>query len=245
MDNFLLDHMSGRVIGIDFGISFGAGASILPVPELIPFRFTRQMQTVLQPYDSSILLVQDMTAVFGALREKKQVVESVMNVFLHEPLLDWQQSTTTHQRELFVDASDDATQKEETQKQSVEENSLELTPSRSRKRPRRETEVKQTPSNASSSADAPAIAWLPDVKVTIARRKLDGYSPRVLLKEELAQNPHLGKLMPRFHALIDSAVQSEVGIGSLSSLDQAQELVELATSPDLLGRTYHGWMPWL
>ncbi|GLD93032.1 hypothetical protein PINS_up001624 [Pythium insidiosum] len=246
MDNFLLDHRSGRVIGIDFGISFGAGASVLPVPELIPFRFTRQMQTVLQPYDSAILLVQDMQAVFEALREKKQVVESVMNVFLHEPLLDWQQSTTTHQRELFVDASQEgATQKDDTQRESVDGDALEATPPRTKKRARRDTPAKETLSTASSSADAPTIAWLPDVKVTIARRKLDGYSPRVLLKEELAQNPHLAKLMPRFHALIDTAVQTEVGIGSMSSLAQAQELVGLATAPDLLGRTYHGWMPWL
>lgn len=34
---------SGAVIGIDFGFAFGMGASALPVPELIPFRLTRQL----------------------------------------------------------------------------------------------------------------------------------------------------------------------------------------------------------
>ncbi|RLN50197.1 hypothetical protein BBJ29_000484 [Phytophthora kernoviae] len=77
LDNFLLDLSNGRIIGIDFGVSFGAGASVLAVPELIPFRFTRQMDFVLQPYDGSNLMAQDMQSVFEALRAKRQVIENM------------------------------------------------------------------------------------------------------------------------------------------------------------------------
>jgi DNA-dependent protein kinase catalytic subunit len=268
LDNFLMDHATGRVIGIDFGVSFGAGASVLPVPELIPFRFTRQMESVLLPYDSANLVIQDMQAVFEALRDKKQVVESVMNVFLHEPLLDWQQSTTIHQSEMLFKEASSSLSEEVTQVVDDDVVMVEDAPTSSagssaesgpRKRVKRQSNSVSSASSSasasstrrtasSSSSAAPTTAWLPDVKIAIARRKLDGLSPRVLLKEELAQNPHLGKQLPLFQALIDTAVVNGAQPSSaapMSSLAQAQELVALATAPDLLGRTYHGWMPWL
>ncbi|CAK4672281.1 unnamed protein product [Aphanomyces euteiches] len=90
LDNFLLDYITGTVVGIDFGISFGSGASMLPVPELVPFRFTRQLQGVLQPHNAKLLFQQDLAAVLEALRGQHQRIESVMSVFLNEPLLEWQ-----------------------------------------------------------------------------------------------------------------------------------------------------------
>ena len=42
LGNFLIDKTDGTVVGIDFGLAFGCGLG-LPVPELIPFRLTRQV----------------------------------------------------------------------------------------------------------------------------------------------------------------------------------------------------------
>ncbi|ETV82803.1 hypothetical protein, variant 1 [Aphanomyces astaci] len=95
LDNFLLDERTGAVVGIDFGISFGAGASLLPVPELVPFRYTKQLRGVLQPHDASLLLQQDLAAVLDALRGQQQRIDSVMRVFLNEPLLEWQTQSKT------------------------------------------------------------------------------------------------------------------------------------------------------
>ncbi|RHY38057.1 hypothetical protein DYB34_005550, partial [Aphanomyces astaci] len=95
LDNFLLDERTGAVVGIDFGISFGAGASLLPVPELVPFRYTKQLRGVLQPHDASLLLQQDLAAVLDALRGQQQRIDSVMRVFLKEPLLEWQTQSKT------------------------------------------------------------------------------------------------------------------------------------------------------
>ncbi|RLN72478.1 hypothetical protein BBJ28_00001056 [Nothophytophthora sp. Chile5] len=242
LDNFLLDHTNGRVIGIDFGVSFGAGASVLPVPELVPFRYTRQMAFVFEPYDGANLLAQDMQAVFEALRAKKQVIESVMDVFLHEPLMDWQQSTTIHQKGLIQES-------EGTEIPTLQDSDVEMKEEEEPRRARVPRSDKKA--GASIPSEAGATAWLPDVKIAIARRKLEGFSPKLLLKEELAQNLHLSRQLGKFHSLIDSACGSDgVATGSqemaaMSSLAQAQELLALATSPDLLGRTYHGWMPWL
>ncbi|CAI5736025.1 unnamed protein product [Peronospora farinosa] len=237
LDNFLFDLASGRIIGIDFGVSFGAGASVLPIPELIPFRYTRQMDFVFQPYDGNNLLSQEMQAVFEALRSKRQVVESVMNVFLHEPLLDWQQCTTTHQQTLFeAVAGDDRSTLDDSSDVDIEEVKE---PSYGR------VNKKMAASPAEGNT---ATAWLPDVKIAIARKKLEGVSPALLLKEELSQNLHLNQHISKFHALVDAASSSQDDINemvTMSSLSQAQELLTLAKAPDLLGRTFQGWMPWL
>ncbi|GMF30671.1 unnamed protein product [Phytophthora lilii] len=243
LDNFLFDLSSGRVIGIDFGVSFGAGASALPVPELIPFRYTRQMDFVFQPYDGPNLLAQEMQAVFEALRSKRQVVESVMNVFLHEPLLDWQQSTTMHQKSLFEGGDAQSTLQSTLQDSDADMEEVEEPASKCASRSSKGSTA--SPAGVSSATSA----WLPDVKIAIARRKLEGVSPGLLLKEELSQNPHLKQQMSKFHDLVDAACStSEHGANEmaiLSSLAQAQELLTMASAPDLLGRTFQGWMPWL
>lgn len=51
---------SGDLVGIDFGYSFGTGTQMLPVPELMPFRLTRQLCGVLRPLDAKTLLKADM-----------------------------------------------------------------------------------------------------------------------------------------------------------------------------------------
>ncbi|KAI9920681.1 hypothetical protein PsorP6_002231 [Peronosclerospora sorghi] len=238
LDNFLLDCASGRVIGIDFGVSFGAGASVLPVPELIPFRYTRQMDFVFQPYDGKNLLAQEMQVVFEALRSKQQVVDSVMSVFLHEPLLDWQQLTTTYQKALFeaLKGNDRLTlQDDDDVDMEVEDFSC------------------NRGSQSSKRVSVPEVggivdtAWLPDVKIAIARKKLEGVSPALLLKEELSQNCHLVPVISKFHALVDTINREDDmdKMVTLSSLSQAQELLTMATAPAFLGRTFQGWMPWL
>lgn len=253
LDNFLLDLSDGRVIGIDFGVSFGAGASLLPVPELIPFRYTRQMDVVLQPYDGTNLMAQEMQQVFDALRAKKQVIESVLNVFLHEPLMDWQQTTTTFQAEIFAQAEGVSSQSGN-ETEPMEEDTQPDSPAPPRRG--RTDRGSESLSLSAESKKAASSAWLPDVKIAIARRKLEGFAPQPLLKEELAQNANLSTQLAKFHALVD-AVGGQggndgdalaVGAGGptgLTAFAQAQELLAMATSPDILGRTYFGWMPWL
>jgi DNA-dependent protein kinase catalytic subunit len=43
LGNFLIDTHTGDLVAIDFGYSFGTGTQLLPIPELMPFRLTRQM----------------------------------------------------------------------------------------------------------------------------------------------------------------------------------------------------------
>lgn len=49
LSNVLLNVRTGRVVGIDFGLAFGAGTRDQNVPELLPFRLTPQFVTVMSP----------------------------------------------------------------------------------------------------------------------------------------------------------------------------------------------------
>merc|ERR1712190_187881 len=88
LDNYLVDESTGQVIGIDFGAAFGYGLG-LPVPELMPCRLTRQFMNIMNPLNTKIHVRNYMATVMTALREKKDNLLNVMNVFVKEPSLDW------------------------------------------------------------------------------------------------------------------------------------------------------------
>jgi len=48
---------------------------VLPIPELMPFRLTRQMSGALQPHDALALLQPPCTLVITALRSGKDILE--------------------------------------------------------------------------------------------------------------------------------------------------------------------------
>jgi DNA-dependent protein kinase catalytic subunit len=79
----------GLLVGIDFGDAFGKGAWAKQIPELVPFRLTRQMLGVLSPLDSQALLQRSMTCVMLALRANKHLIKQNLSIFLEDPTMDW------------------------------------------------------------------------------------------------------------------------------------------------------------
>jgi DNA-dependent protein kinase catalytic subunit len=77
-------------VGIDFGHAFGTATQFLPIPELIPFRLTRQFTNFLLPLDREGLLKHTMVHTLQALQNGKDILLNTMDVFVQEPLLDWQ-----------------------------------------------------------------------------------------------------------------------------------------------------------
>jgi hypothetical protein len=63
---------------------------VLPVPELVPFRLSRQMLGVLQPHDGVEVLVAPMTELLRCMRASRQLLGSVLGIFCREPLAEWQ-----------------------------------------------------------------------------------------------------------------------------------------------------------
>ncbi|KAK4516378.1 uncharacterized protein ATC70_011349 [Mucor velutinosus] len=91
MDNFLVDLKSGRLIPIDFGYAFGVASELLPIPEIVPFRLTRQLVAVLEPLGISGILENAMTQILSAVQAEKELLLNIMTVFVKEPHLEWKQ----------------------------------------------------------------------------------------------------------------------------------------------------------
>ena len=99
LENFLVNLSTGCLIPIDFGHAFGSATEALPVPELAPFRLTRQLEAFLNPLGSKGLLEHPMVCIMKALQSKRDVILNTMDIFVKEPLLDWRKHAINQARE--------------------------------------------------------------------------------------------------------------------------------------------------
>nr|XP_057916892.1 DNA-dependent protein kinase catalytic subunit isoform X2 [Doryrhamphus excisus] len=89
LSNFMINTETGGMIGIDFGHAFGSATQFLPVPELMPFRLTRQFLNLMQPLKESGLIQSVMVHSLRAYRNEPDLLLNTMDVFVKEPSLDW------------------------------------------------------------------------------------------------------------------------------------------------------------
>ncbi|KAG0005263.1 hypothetical protein BGZ65_011584, partial [Modicella reniformis] len=99
LENFLLDMSKGCLIPIDFGHAFGSATEVLPVPELAPFRLTRQLEAFMNPLGTKGLLEHPMVCIMKALQSNKDILLNAMDVFVKEPLLDWRKFAVNQAKE--------------------------------------------------------------------------------------------------------------------------------------------------
>ena len=88
LDNFLFDHVNGKIIPIDFGYSFGLGVGLY-IPELMPFRFTQNFQELVFPLGNQGIFRNSMIFALKALKENKNLLTDTCEVFIRDPLIDW------------------------------------------------------------------------------------------------------------------------------------------------------------
>lgn len=103
LQNFVIDKTNGQLIGIDFNMAFGSATRMLCVPELVPFRLTRQFVNVMKPLENSGFLVKCMAHVLRTFRIEKDSLMAAFEVFINEPTMNqeclgW--GTTTDQKSL-------------------------------------------------------------------------------------------------------------------------------------------------
>ena len=88
-DNSLISKRTGEEISIDFGHAFGS-AFFLPIPELLPFRFTPAIQSLLLPFKNGQGLMRDvMIHTLQSMRENESVLLATLSTFIREPTIDW------------------------------------------------------------------------------------------------------------------------------------------------------------
>ncbi|XP_036452457.1 DNA-dependent protein kinase catalytic subunit isoform X2 [Colossoma macropomum] len=204
LSNFMINTETGGMVGIDFGHAFGSATQFLPVPELMPFRLTRQLVTLMRPMAESGLIRSVMVHSLRAFRDDPDLLLNTMDVFVKEPSLDWKNFA-----------------------------------------------VKQLKKGGTwtENVDTQEINWYPLQKVNFARRKLEGANPSVITSEELCLGFEKAAAFKGMLAVARGSeehnIRARLGEKDLSVEDQVDCLIDQATDPNLLGRVWIGWEPWI
>jgi Phosphatidylinositol 3- and 4-kinase/FATC domain len=88
LSNILVDTRTAELIHIDFGIAFETG-KLLPTPEHMPFRLTRDVVDGMGIDGVEGVFRKCCEVTLEIMRENKDLVMMVCEVFLHDPLYNW------------------------------------------------------------------------------------------------------------------------------------------------------------
>ncbi|XP_036089192.1 DNA-dependent protein kinase catalytic subunit [Rousettus aegyptiacus] len=203
LNNFMISMETGGMIGIDFGHAFGSATQFLPVPELMPFRLTRQFINLLLPMKETGVMYSVMVHALRAFRSHPDLLTTTMDVFVKEPSFDWK---------------------------NFEQKML--------KKGSWIPEINVTEKN-----------WYPRQKIYYAKRKLEGANPAVITCDELRLGHEKAPAFEDYMAVArgnkDHNIRAQEPESGLSEEAQVKCLIDQATDPNILGRTWIGWEPWM
>ena len=86
--NILLDEQTGEIVHIDLGVAFEAGR-VLPIPELVPFRLTRDIIDGMGATGVEGVFRRCCEFTLDAVREDKDSIMTLLNVLRYDPLHNW------------------------------------------------------------------------------------------------------------------------------------------------------------
>jgi DNA-dependent protein kinase catalytic subunit len=221
LENFLLDCSDGQIVGIDFGHAFGSATEVLPVPELMPFRLTRQLLHVMHPLSASSALdthdkmvvggglyKESMIHVMTAMHQNQDLLLNTMDVFIKEPLVDWLKLANKNK------------QQQQQQQQQPEE----------------------------ADSDTVVTAWYPQRKIRLAKKKLNMVNPASIFNDDVDANAALKPVLKYIKQVINGDEEYNVRAQNIGPHDtctsvkhQVECLIDMATDPNIMGRTYIGW----
>ena len=107
--NIMIDSTTGQLIHIDFGILFEKGR-LLSVPEMVPFRLTRELVDCLGLEGVDGLLRAQMEFCLSLLRRHKDLIVTILEVFLHDPLNQWKTPAGRSENEMVDNVNTSAEQ---------------------------------------------------------------------------------------------------------------------------------------
>nr|CDS25653.1 serine protein kinase ATM [Hymenolepis microstoma] len=86
--NLLLQPSTGEIVHIDLGIAFDQGR-LLPTPEMVPFRLTRDITHALGPLGVETGFVGAAEYALRAFSSGSEIILTLLEVLLHDPLYSW------------------------------------------------------------------------------------------------------------------------------------------------------------
>ena len=87
--NLMLDRVSGKVVHIDFGDCFEVAMHRDKYPERVPFRLTRMLTKAMGVSGIEGNFRYTCEAVMRVLRENRDSVMTLLEAFVHDPLINW------------------------------------------------------------------------------------------------------------------------------------------------------------
>ncbi|KAG0220242.1 Serine/threonine-protein kinase smg1 [Mortierella sp. NVP41] len=96
LDNILIDFTTGDLVHIDYNVCFEKGKR-LRIPEIVPFRLSRNMLTSLgvTGVEGNFRIGCEQT--MKVMRKNKEILVTLLEAFVYDPLVDWQIETTAGQ----------------------------------------------------------------------------------------------------------------------------------------------------
>ncbi|KAG0313205.1 Serine/threonine-protein kinase smg1, partial [Dissophora globulifera] len=96
LDNILIDFTTGDLVHIDYNVCFEKGKR-LRIPEIVPFRLSRNMLTSLgvTGVEGNFRIGCEQT--MKVMRKNKEILVTLLEAFVYDPLVDWQIESTTVQ----------------------------------------------------------------------------------------------------------------------------------------------------
>ena len=91
-ENILLDTTNGDVVHVDFCMLFDK-ALALEVPERVPFRLTQNVIDGFGITGTEGVYRSGCEVALKVLRSNKETLLNVLDTFIHDPLVEWKQST--------------------------------------------------------------------------------------------------------------------------------------------------------
>ncbi|KAI4490660.1 hypothetical protein M0804_003604 [Polistes exclamans] len=93
------------------------------------------------------------------------------------------------------------------------------------------------------------VKWLPQKKINIIEKKLNGNKPSAIILEQL-KDLYSDQYFERYYMIVngdDGIKRTRLNIRNekLTAEEQVECLLDQATDFNILGRTYVGWKPWL
>ncbi|CCL98247.1 uncharacterized protein FIBRA_00241 [Fibroporia radiculosa] len=96
-ENILLDTMNGDVVHVDFNCLFEKGKT-LETPELVPFRLTQNLVDGLGVMGVEGVFRVACEVSMKLLRDNKDTLMSVLDAFVHDPLVEWEDEKRKKER---------------------------------------------------------------------------------------------------------------------------------------------------
>lgn len=103
--NILIDQTTAELVHIDLGVAFDQG-KLLKTPEIVPFRLTREIVDGMGVQGTDGTFRRCSVEVMKVLRQNQQMLLTVLEVFIHDPLYKWAVSPEKLHRLQRDDAED-------------------------------------------------------------------------------------------------------------------------------------------